>query len=68
MRRIRRTAGWLVGLWVLGTVLVAAWALLRGRPQDLPWIPLDLAQPVGLFTGAAGPASRTWSEHASRRD
>ena len=26
-------------------------ALARGRPQDLPWTPLDLAQPIGLFTG-----------------
>lgn len=28
-----------------------AWSHFRGRPQDLPWTPLDLAQPVGLFTG-----------------
>ena len=52
MRRVRRTAGWLVGLWVLATLLVAAFALLRGRPQDLPWTPLDLGQQPGLFTGA----------------
>ncbi len=25
--------------------------MVRGRPQDLPWTPLDLGQPVGLFTG-----------------
>lgn len=24
----------------------------RGRPQDLPWTDLDLAQPIGLFTGS----------------
>ncbi|MBB3692146.1 hypothetical protein FHY05_000758 [Sphingomonas sp. BK580] len=28
-----------------------AWSGLRGRPQDLPWAPLELGQPVGLFTG-----------------
>lgn len=28
-----------------------AYALLRGRPQDLPWTPLDLSAPTGLFTG-----------------
>ncbi|WP_277979427.1 extensin family protein [Sphingomonas phyllosphaerae] len=28
-----------------------AWSYLRGRPQDLPWAPLDLGQPIGLFTG-----------------
>lgn len=27
------------------------WSLARGRPQDLPWTPLDLGQPTGLFTG-----------------
>lgn len=51
MRRVRVIAGWLVALWVLGTLLLAGWALLRGRPQDLPWTPLDLSQPVGMFTG-----------------
>ena len=39
-------------LQVKGTLLLAAWAVLRGRPQDLPWTPLDLGEPVGLFTGA----------------
>lgn len=52
MRRVRRTAGWLVGLWIAGTLLLAGWALLRGRPQDLPWTSLDLGQPVGLFSAA----------------
>ncbi|MEI9851039.1 MAG: extensin family protein [Sphingomonas sp.] len=27
------------------------YALLRNRPEDLPWTRLDLGQPVGLFTG-----------------
>lgn len=27
------------------------YAVLRGRPEDLPWTELDLGQPVGLFTG-----------------
>jgi hypothetical protein len=30
---------------------LVAWGMLRGRPQDLPWTPLDLGQPIGLFTG-----------------
>ncbi|MEN2785602.1 extensin family protein [Sphingomonas qilianensis] len=30
---------------------LAVFALSRGRPQDLPWAPLDLSQPAGLFTG-----------------
>lgn len=52
MRRVRRFAGWTVALGTVATLLLAGWALLRARPQDLPWTPLDLGQPVGLFTGA----------------
>ena len=45
--------------WTFGTIGVLLlfagafllWAALKGRPQDLPWTPLDLAEPVGLFTG-----------------
>jgi hypothetical protein len=35
-------------LLALGLMLVA---MLRGKPQDLPWTPLDLGEPTGLFTG-----------------
>lgn len=52
MRAIRHVAGWIVGLGTAATLLLVAWALLRGRPQDLPWTPLDLGQPIGLSTGA----------------
>nr|WP_051083507.1 extensin family protein [Sphingomonas sp. Mn802worker] len=36
-----------------GAALLAlvAWGVMRGRPQDLPWTPLDLSQPIGAFTG-----------------
>lgn len=37
-----------MGLCVLGLIL---FALLGRRPQDLPWTPLDLGQPIGLFSG-----------------
>lgn len=36
---------------LLLTALLVAWGWLRGRPQDLPWTPLDLSEPVGAFTG-----------------
>ncbi|MDP1025834.1 extensin family protein [Sphingomonas sp. KR1UV-12] len=36
---------------VLAVLLFVGWAAIRGRPQDLPWTPLDLGQPIGLFTG-----------------
>ena len=52
MRAIRRTAGWIVGLGTVATLLLAAYALSGGRAQDLPWAPLDLAQPTGMFTAA----------------
>lgn len=51
MRAIRRTIGWLAALLVISALGLMAWAALRGRPQDLPWTPLDLAQPIGLATG-----------------
>lgn len=31
--------------------LLLGYAVLRGRPQDLPWTRLDLSQPIGMFTG-----------------
>lgn len=36
---------------LIAAFALVAWGTLRGRPQDLPWTPLDLGQPVGLFTG-----------------
>jgi hypothetical protein len=51
IRRLRRSARALVILSVLGAVALVAWGSLRGRPQDLPWTPLDLSQPIGVFTG-----------------
>ncbi|SFP79416.1 extensin family protein [Sphingomonas rubra] len=51
MRAVRRVAGLIVGGGIAVALLFLAWSSLRGRPQDLPWTPLDLAQPVGLFTG-----------------
>lgn len=51
MRAVRRMIGWLVALVVIATLALMLWASLRGRPQDVPWAPLDLGQPIGLFTG-----------------
>ena len=51
MRAVRRTIGWLVALVVIATLALMLWASLRGRPQDVLWAPLDLGQPIGLFTG-----------------
>ena len=36
---------------VLLCLILLAYAVLRQRPQDLPWTKIDLDQPIGLFTG-----------------
>ena len=51
MRALRRAIGWIAALALMAIVALLAWATMRGRPQDLPWTPLDLSQPVGMFTG-----------------
>ncbi|WP_022681231.1 extensin family protein [Sphingobium bisphenolivorans] len=51
MRTLHLLARRLVALCVLLALLLVGYAFLARRPQDLPWTKLDLAQPVGLFTG-----------------
>jgi hypothetical protein len=51
MRGLRRAIGWIVALLALGAAALLLWAIARGRPQDMPWTPLDLGAPTGLFTG-----------------
>lgn len=51
MRKLHLTLRRLVLLGGALTLLFLGYAWLRQRPQDLPWTDLDLAQPVGLFTG-----------------
>lgn len=51
MRAVRRTLGWIAALAVIAGCGLILWSTLRGRPQDLPWTPLDLGQPIGLMTG-----------------
>ena len=51
MRALRRAVGGTVFAAMLLAGVLALWASVRGRPQDWPWAPLDLAAPPGLFTG-----------------
>lgn len=51
MRALRLTIRTLVGLAIGLSIGLLLWASLRGRPQDLPWTPLDLGAPVGMATG-----------------
>lgn len=40
----------LVTLAIFAAIGFALYALVRNRPQDVPWTPLDLTQPIGMFT------------------
>lgn len=51
MRQIHLTLRWLLLLSAILFILFLGYAALRQGPQDLPWTALDLAQPVGMFTG-----------------
>ncbi|MBV8686281.1 MAG: extensin family protein [Alphaproteobacteria bacterium] len=51
MRWLRLTKRTLL-LALLGFAGFLAWGYGRNHPQDVPWAPLDLAQPVGAFTRA----------------
>jgi hypothetical protein len=46
--RLVRTIA-LLALLALGALLL--WGHFRTHPEDLPWSPLDLSDPVGMFTG-----------------
>jgi len=52
MRAIRRASGAVVAIAILLVIGLWLWSLARSRPQDLPWTPLDLGQPIGMFTAA----------------
>jgi hypothetical protein len=39
-------------LALLAGLALAAWLFGRARPEDVPWTELDLAQPIGMFTGS----------------
>lgn len=52
MARVRRLFGRAVVLGLLGLSMLLAWGYARQHPQDMPWTPLDLTQPVGAFTRA----------------
>jgi len=51
MRRIHVTFRRLLLLGAILFFVLLAYAALRHRPQDLPWTTLDMAQPIGMFTG-----------------
>lgn len=48
LHRTLRAAVWVV---VLAAVALGLLAFGRARPGDVPWVPLDLADPPGMLTG-----------------
>ncbi len=51
MRRARLAITAILIFTLAAGALLLGFAVLRGRPQDLPWTQLDLGAPVGMFTG-----------------
>lgn len=51
MRLLRNMTAAIVLAALALTLVLLLYAMVRDRPQDLPWTDLDLGQPVGLFTG-----------------
>ena len=50
MTYLRRVKIFLV-LALFAFAAFLAWGYARSHPEDMPWTPVDLAQPVGAFTG-----------------
>jgi hypothetical protein len=50
-RRIRKSVTLLLALLLLGGGILWLLGFSRRHPEDVPWTKLDLAQPVGAFTG-----------------
>ncbi len=48
---VLRTLRTLLILGVIGFCGLLLYGYVRSNPEDMPWTPLDLTQPVGTFTG-----------------
>lgn len=64
--RSKKIAISLLAMLLLAAAAFALYAYARRHPQDMPWTALDLAQPIGAFTGRklAGLAQDTTGCHA----
>ena len=51
LRRVRRALVRLLILGLLGGAALLFYGFARTHPEDVPWTKLDLASPVGTFTG-----------------
>ena len=51
MKSFRRFVTLLLMAGLIGLIGLLLYGYSRSHPQDMPWTPLDLGQPVGAFTG-----------------
>ncbi|MHA6719099.1 extensin-like domain-containing protein [Sphingomonas sp. RS6] len=51
MKALRQTLVVLIAFCLIAGVTFLLVMMARNRPQDVPWTPLDLSQPIGAFTG-----------------
>ena len=49
-RLIRRTVFWLIFVGLLAAAYIVGRNYVRDHPQDVPWTPLALDDPIGAFT------------------
>ena len=55
MRYLRRVKIFLL-LALAAFAAFLGWGYSRNHPEDVPWTEIDLAQPIGAFTGRKLPA------------
>lgn len=51
LRTVKTFVRSLLLLAIVAALAIGGYVFVRDRPQDVPWTALDLAQPVGAFTG-----------------
>jgi len=51
MRTMHRLVRIVAVMLAIGAIVAGVYIFARARPQDVPWTALDLAQPIGAFTG-----------------
>ena len=49
-RRVRRAVRLIVALAIAALIVLLGYGWVKQHPEDMPWAPLDLARPVGMFT------------------
>ena len=64
--RLLRVLKLVLFLGLAGLAALLLYGYARNHPEDLPWTELDLAEPVGVFTGRKLAAGRHRIHGAAR--